>query len=749
MDSPALEGLVRARVRLVEALFRADLRAAAGESSKPIATLHDVSPHGPPLWTIETSDRPWLESLLESGEAALRRVALDILFRLAWNADNQEAALDALAGRVAGDPDLTAQLAEARRPRVPTSADIEREARWAELEERRASKESAKRESLLKLRDRLLAQPEQLSDPAVLAKWPGPHPLLSLTHWLAERADGGYAGAAKSWRLLIPAFGQEVAEHYRRGMMMLWRVTPPEPPRLSKGQRRIKYTIILSHAGLSLEAAGDREWARQLSPELARRAAEHVALDDQSVPDWLPDLLSAHTPVVGPIFAEMIRLEWRARGDFTPMLERAAHRLPLLEPLRSTVVQALGGREPPSTKRIATAAELVLRLSLTADERPRLVRLSERRLSAARERDDWEASLAYLRLLFRLDDERGAAALEAMLAAEMRKRSRSRATQLLRALFNRHHGSVVDPARLGPARLMKLTEIAYRLQERSPSKTREDADAEEEVRPSIDDPRDALLSALLSLNGEEAYRAILALGASPHVGASAHRLRELARETAERAADRPPWTSEQVIRFEVDRMAPIATGDDLFSLVGDLIEEIDWSFSHGDMSARAVVESASNEEAVQQWLGATLQAMSGGRFVCHQETQVAGAKRPDLIVTATSAPLEVAIEIKHDNKGWTLPQLRTALRHQLAEQYLQPARRRHGFLVVTHHRSSRFWRDNAAHRRMGFSEVIERLAREAANIDGNSSGAVRVGVRGLDATSASTSGKSAAPSSTG
>jgi hypothetical protein len=318
----------------------------------------------------------------------------------------------------------------------------------------------------------------------------------------------------------------------------------------------------------------------------------------------------------------------------------------------------------------------------------------------------------------------------------MRKRSRSRATQLLRALFTRHHGSVVDPARLGPARLMKLTEIAYRLRERSPPKTREDANAEEEGRPSIDDPRDALLSALLSLNGEEAYRAILALAASPHVGASAHRLRELARETAERAADRPPWTSEQVIRFEGNRLAPIATGDDLFSLVGDLVEEIDWSFSRGDMSARAVVESALNEEAVQQWLGTTLQTMSGGRFVCHQEAQVAGAKRPDLIVTATSAPVEVAIEIKHDAKGWTLPQLSAALRHQLAEQYLQPPRRRHGFLVVTHHRAARFWRDNKARRRVSFSEVIERLAREATDLAVNSSGPVRVGVRGLDAAGA-------------
>jgi hypothetical protein len=732
-DGPALEGLVRARMPLLEALFRADLRAAAAESDKPVATLHDASPHSPPLWTMEAADRPWLESLIKSGDSTERRVALDILFRLAWNAHDCEAELDTLARRVAGYPELAAQLFGARSPRAPTPAEMDREARWAEIEDRRASRETAKRESLLKLRDRLLDAPEQLSDPAILAKWPGPHPLLSLTHWLAERADGGHAGAATNWRLLIPAFGQEVADHYRRGMMTLWRVTPPERPRLSKGQRQIKYTIILSHAGLALEAAEDRAWATRLSPELARRAAEHVALDDQSFPDWLPDLLAAHTPVVGPIFAAMIRLEWRDSGDFTPLLERAAHRLPLPEPLRSAIMAAVGGREPPSIKRIATAAELVLRLSLTADECRRLARLSERRLFAARNRGDWEASLAYLRLLFRLDVEPGAAALDAMLAVEMRKRSHSRATQLLRALFNRHHGSVVDPTRLGPARLKMLTEIAYRLRERSPRSTKHADDAEEEGRPSIDDPRDALLSALISLNGEEAYRAVLALATSPHVDASAHRLRELAREIAERAADRPPWHPEQVIRFEADRMAPIATGDDLFSLVGDLLEEIDWSFSHGDMSARAVVESAQNEEAVQQWLGRTLETMSGGRFVCHRESQVAGAKRPDLIVTATSAPVEVAIEIKHGDKGWTFPGLRAALRHQLAEQYLQPDRRRHGFLVVTHHRSSRFWRDNASQRRIGFSEVIGRLAREATDLTANSSGAVRVGARGLDA----------------
>ena len=69
------------------------------------------------------------------------------------------------------------------------------------------------------------------------------------------------------------------------------------------------------------------------------------------------------------------------------------------------------------------------------------------------------------------------------------------------------------------------------------------------------------------------------------------------------------------------------------------------------MSERAVVETAKDEEAVQEWLGTTLARMGGGRFRCDRETQVAANRRPDITVTATQVQVQVAIEGKAQREG--------------------------------------------------------------------------------------------------
>jgi len=67
------------------------------------------------------------------------------------------------------------------------------------------------------------------------------------------------------------------------------------------------------------------------------------------------------------------------------------------------------------------------------------------------------------------------------------------------------------------------------------------------------------------------------------------------------------------------------------------------------MSPLAAV-SGKDEEAVQELLGTTLTRMGGGRFRCDLETQVAAHRRSDITVTATQAPVQLSIEIKHDRK---------------------------------------------------------------------------------------------------
>lgn len=731
-EGPTLEQMIADRPALNQALFWQDVADARAASDKPVTRLPDISPDGPPLWQIDSTDTAWLVRALTRSDPDDRLIALDTLIRVAFGDDDPNAKLNALQKRVKNDAALLAAIIDARTPRAETEEDIRRREKWAGIDRIQKEREEQRRERWRKVRTKLQADPRLLSDPQRLARWPGPYWLLEVTRW-ATKHSATRDGGVPDWKRLEAAFGLEIAAEYRSGMKTLWRVTRPERPKENAdGGRTVKHSIILSVAGIVIEAAERADWAEGLTPAEAARAARHICLDDQIIPEALGALLVAHPTAVSPFVAREVAREWRSSDLHTPFLDRVAHRLPIASLDEALIVLVRRGSKNPA--RIATASDLVLRLALTDADRAMLARKALREMKAALAVDDEEMWGAQLRLLFRVAPEVGALELISIVDAALRANDMARAQALFRRFFDRHRGSVVDPAVLGARLLGRLLELSYAIRQAPVPVAGDDEDDDEiERREAIDDPLNELLSALLRVEGEEAYRTMLALSENPVVGDSGHRLRELARELAERGAERPPWDEAQVRPFETNKLAPITTGADLFELVCALLDAINWRFAKADMSSRAVIETAENEAAVQEWLGETLETAGQRRFQVHREAQVAQEKRPDLIVTATTAPVEVAIEIKHDEKGWSLKELRNALDKQLAEQYLQPANRRHGILAITNHRDAKFWRDTVQGARLGFEEVVIALQAEAARLRSNSSGSIEVAVRGIDA----------------
>jgi hypothetical protein len=118
--------------------------------------------------------------------------------------------------------------------------------------------------------------------------------------------------------------------------------------------------------------------------------------------------------------------------------------------------------------------------------------------------------------------------------------------------------------------------------------------------------------------------------------------------------------------------------------------------------------------------------------------EVADKKEPDILLSSTTAPVEVAVEVKHGGKRWTVRQLEDALRAQLIDDYLRPANRRYGILVITHH--GRTWRDPETGATLDFEQLMERLRRLAATLQRNTSGPIDVAVVGLHSSTERASG---------
>ena len=229
-----------------------------------------------------------------------------------------------------------------------------------------------------------------------------------------------------------------------------------------------------------------------------------------------------------------------------------------------------------------------------------------------------------------------------------------------------------------------------------------------------------------------AFESMMNLAAHREMKSRRIRFRELARRMAERDADVTAWRPAEVLAFERGKTLPIKSAPQLYKLVQSVINEICWEFDNSDASARAVLETARDEKAVQEWLAAEINHRAKGRYHASRESEVAEGNMPDVLISAVGALVQVAVEAKHGGKEWSTKQLEESLRNQLAEDYLRPATRRHGVFVVTNHRK-RGWADPMTRKRLTFVELIAYLNGVAAGLKRNSVGDIAVTVIGVDA----------------
>lgn len=199
----------------------------------------------------------------------------------------------------------------------------------------------------------------------------------------------------------------------------------------------------------------------------------------------------------------------------------------------------------------------------------------------------------------------------------------------------------------------------------------------------------------------------------------------------EKGAAHTAWAEKDFIESQRSHRLPIKTHLQFFELVSALIQDINHDFLNEGATSRPLPLASTKENQVQDWLFEQLKLRSDGPLSRVLEAQVRGKKRPDLIVASTSLDSQIAIEVKHGDKGWTLPDLKDAITKQLVGRYLKPAHRRSGVLFVTRHEKSS-WRNPKTGKLIGFDEVLGELREHAVITAKEHSVSIRVDVIGID-----------------
>lgn len=738
-----LRDVILSRVKLRRALFWSDvaeIRAHSKAEQKPVS-IWQVFVHGGVLWKLGLADLSWLEQDMQDRGEDDRRIALSALVPLLRQEGRFETETPRLRERVRDclllSQDLEGYLV------LPVENETSREHRkWAEEHEQKRQKQEARdRKSWENFRADVRSNTEKLRDPACVKIWKaGAYRLGGLTRWLHHRTEGEEEHAIRQWRLLQEGFNREIAEAYRDGMRALWRNMRPErPKRKDGGVITVKRMTVLAFGAIGLETAESPDWASRLSEDEAKRAILHGCLSEQGYPDWIDDLVKAYPHVALPVIKRNVRDEWlTANAVKSDFLYRYARPAAAIQPaIQKILFEIVTGRaEPTDPHKLDRGIRIVKNLQLDEPQRRKLTTLSRKRFAQHASAGRTDFALYYLALLFVISPDSAIPDLESWLAAGQGADGVARAEQAFAFLFDRHDPIVSGlQGRASAVTLEKLLRLVYRY-------VRPEQDIvhkgvfSPDARDHAEGARDVILTAMINSSGPDAYFALRRIAANPEYHFRAERFRELARGMAERDTEPMAWAAKEVVAFERDHTAPVKTGADLLNLVVSVLQDIQHAMDHNDVTSRPLLKNAKNEDEVRNWLMEQMNSGAKGRFSTFREAEVADNNMPDVIVASTSAPVEVAIEVKHGGKTWTLRQYENALRQQLANDYLKPANRRHGIFVVSNH-GARQWRDPETNEVVTFEALIARLSSVAETLTTNDSGAaIVVRAFGLDASEA-------------
>lgn len=732
-DNAAVAAAVRQSVVLNRALMWADEKARrqADGSATPPLRYFSIGPHlGRSLWSIELDDVEWLKrDAVSMSEESQRRLA----FHALWWVYQYAGEFDAHRGEVESLAAHEAVLQADLQTFVVRPPDELRTESAARLEARK--KTEADKQAWRNLSQELSSQPTLLSSPENLATWQaGLHRLWNVTHWihLKSRKDG-FAGM-HSWKAVAQVFGPEVLKHYLLGMSAAWRrITPERPSITASNTYSTKAVNTLAVNALQLEGLANSNWPATLTPAEIEVAAKHLLMSSNvrlpqfsQLGDLRPDLLK-------PIVVDALRAELRSGGHFQDLLSHASHGDSpfLLESAAEEVLRQLQKKEPDNKDTLGQCVTILKRAASGLPSKT-LLRLAQKRVETHLLAKDQDRVFTYLSLLSVLDGEALAKKVLRELAqcsGEGDAEHTERVRTWLGSAFDYRSSSGFAHAALrtmSVASLVDFVRLAYRHIHPSTDQVRNSTSG----RDRAEGARSTLLDTLIKRPGPQAHAAMLQLASEPDFAVSSMRFKELAHHKAQMDSDLTPWTADEVRSFGTRFSAPVKNGAQFMGVVRGILEEIADELRTKDASTRLLLAMADNEKRVQEWLAERIEEKSRGRYGMHREVEVANRNEPDLALTSHAASVEVAMEVKNANMGWTFKELVDALIDQLSEKYLLPEKRRHGFLVISLHKR-RTWR--VAGKTLSFEQVIERMNARARTITSNRTGDIEVAVIGLNA----------------
>ena len=678
----------------------------------------------------------YLRDIRERADLKDKRVAMLVLFDVC-NARENVDLLERIRDVVNGNSDLEAELDRLLIPPAPSEAYLEEQRKRSEREEQRRQQEIGNARARQDRTEKLKADPRMVGDLSLAEEGR----IWNNTYWLLreiqEKTHAGNRLTASDWELLIPDFGETVAQQFRDFCRAFWkRYTPPLRTENAEGSRTIPDALIVGLSGLAMEANGDETWAERLTDDEAEIATRYALWELNDFPDWFPALLQAKPK---PARQRLLKeIEWEC-GAFPPdglllyVLEKLrTTRVPMGNDLPDDIADILATKKEVAINPLKSALSIILQNDAPL---PRTFQATVARQAEAVSSEQQKA--LWLSALLCLDAKHALDIMELWTNSGSKQDDERRVSLMISHLWGHVWGVDIASFKtkyrdyMQPGLLIRLLAIVH-----SHVRADEDIQHDEVYTPDLRDKaqeaREHLLQLLSGIPGRLTYDALIRFSRSQGFAHVKDYLLNLAERRAEDDADFQEWPESQVAEFIRDAEWSPETQQDLFAIALSRLDDIKLDLEEGDDSDASLWQKADDEIELRRVIANRLRLISRNKYTTGSEEELADRSRTDIRLHHHDVEARIPIEIKIAGK-WSANELRERMENQLVGQYLRKAH--YGiFLLVNRGAKSDngYWRHDG--KKLDFSALVQWLKDERKSVLQANQHVQNIEVIGIDLT---------------
>ncbi len=538
-----------------------------------------------------------------------------------------------------------------------------------------------------------------------------------------------------NWKTLIPEYGEDVAQFYRKGTVLLWRHHKPTLRSEGAPLNQTTYAVMIGLMGLEIEAHEDRNWAEGLSPTEVELACRYASFELNGFPTWFPKLFELHPEIVCEFLMQEI--------DFELTIEKQGEGLNYIldgiswtgqwawDELAPSIYNRLA-KEPQSLSNLDKLLKIVDGSKLPDELIERLASKKCRTLGQSDHLARWFAlwtgvsptnALAAVKDRIAVIDDQEEQTTLAMIYITHLLGGRNREGAVARHAFRK-------PEHLKALLVLMLEHI------RSDEDIGRNGDGFN--RPGLRDEaqhaRNKLFTLLKQIPGKEAFLAITELATASHEDGSGVWLMLHAKSKAEQDSDIGPWSPKQVKEFNNKMERTPRNHEDLADLVVSRLIDLKYDLEQGDSSIAGLLQKVDHENVMRNYIGNELQGKASGRYSVSQEDELADGKKPDLRFHGVGFHGPVPVELKLADK-WGGRELFDRLENQLCGDYLRDNHSNRGIFLLVYLGVQKAGWDLPNGKRVDFSGLVQALEKHWSDFSRKFPKIEEITVIGIDLTS--------------